>query len=253
MWLDCELCEIKIIDILHYSREKFEKHTAKRDFAVLSCRLSGESRFACCGEELHADPQHYVIIPPNTEYDQFSTKDEIICIHMNLTGLELDRIKAVYCPSAQVKQSFSDLYALWQEKRTGYYLKCKSMIFDILSEFIRLSESRESIQAQSIIAPSVEYMNLAFHKRDFAIEDAIEKSHISQAYFRRLFKISYGKSPIAYINSMRIERAKSLLLSQTRTLGEVAEQCGFSNEKYFFAVFHRITGSTPSEWLALHG
>ena len=253
MWLDCERCDIRIIDILHYTRERFEKHTAKRGFAVISCRLSGKCCFHCGGEVLYADPQNYVLIPPDTEYEQSCTKDEIICIHMNVTGLNLDRIKSVYCPSVQIRQSFLELYALWQEKRTGYYLKCKSLIFNILSEFITLSESSSTTEAQAMIAPTVDCINRTFYKSDFSIEYAISQSHISPAYFRRLFKTLYRTTPITYVNKMRIERAKSLLLSRTLTLGEIAEACGFLHDKYFFAMFRKVTGTTPSEWLALHG
>ena len=253
MWLNADECELEIINVLHYTRGHFSKNTAKRDFAVISCRLSGESTFLCRGQSLQADPQHYLIIPPRIEYSQSSEGEEILCVHMRIKGLELDRIKEVYCPSLRVRENFLKLFELWQEKRIGYVLRCKALVYEILSEFVRLTEPGVTTKVESLIAPSVDDINQNFYKADFSLEQAIARSHVSQAYFRRLFKKLYEISPVGYVNLLRVERAKSLLLCRTYTLGEVARACGFLNDKYFFLVFKKITGSTPSEWCSLYG
>jgi AraC family transcriptional regulator len=47
---------------------------------------------------------------------------------------------------------------------------------------------------------------------------------------------------------MRVERAKGLLAETDRSITEIAMDLGFSTSAYFTAVFHRETGTTPSDF-----
>lgn len=49
----------------------------------------------------------------------------------------------------------------------------------------------------------------------------------------RLFKAETGMTPVAYINSLRIEKAKMLIRCGSYTNDETAELCGFTDTKYF--------------------
>jgi AraC family transcriptional regulator len=71
---------------------------------------------------------------------------------------------------------------------------------------------------------------------------------VSEAYLRRVFLRIYGRSPLEYINGLRIERAKEMLLSGLYSIGDIAFNCGFSDAKYFSTAFKRITGRTPSDY-----
>lgn len=59
-----------------------------------------------------------------------------------------------------------------------------------------------------------------------------------------------GKSFTEYVNGLRIEYAKSLLLDKSRnlTMTEISEEAGFTHETSFYRNFKSITGKTPMEW-----
>lgn len=60
-----------------------------------------------------------------------------------------------------------------------------------------------------------------------------------------------GYSFPQYVNRLRVEHAKQLLMSEPdNKLSIVAEQSGFSNETNFFRIFKAATGRTPREWLS---
>ena len=54
-------------------------------------------------------------------------------------------------------------------------------------------------------------------------------------------------SPKAYLTNLRIEKAKSMLLT-TISIRKVAEQTGFPDQMYFSRVFRASTGLTPSQY-----
>ena len=51
---------------------------------------------------------------------------------------------------------------------------------------------------------------------------------------------------ISYLNQVRVEAAKKLLISTEMNMDEIAEQTGFESSKYFCRVFRNMTGQAPS-------
>ncbi len=72
-------------------------------------------------------------------------------------------------------------------------------------------------------------------------------------YVSKLFGKKTGERFSAYVSRKRIEMAKALLISRPDIqVQEVAEQTGFGNDiQYFFRIFKKATGFTPSEYVRL--
>ena len=53
-----------------------------------------------------------------------------------------------------------------------------------------------------------------------------------------------------YINSLRVEHAKTLLLQNTENskIATIANKSGFSSEQSFYRNFNKFTGMKPLEW-----
>ena len=51
-----------------------------------------------------------------------------------------------------------------------------------------------------------------------------------------------------YINQLRIEEAKRLLLSTSMSISEIASYVGYFNISYFSTVFHKLVGVSPFDW-----
>jgi AraC family transcriptional regulator len=77
------------------------------------------------------------------------------------------------------------------------------------------------------------------------VEQLAAVVHLSAFHFARLFKISTGSPPHAFITASRMERAKELLRTRNLPLVEIAAQVGFQTQGHFTEVFHRMVGVTP--------
>lgn len=71
---------------------------------------------------------------------------------------------------------------------------------------------------------------------------------VSRRLLERKFKAAMECSPLAVLQKLRIERAKSLLADPDVTLALVADQCGCSNASQLIVRFRRETGMTPGEF-----
>ena len=86
------------------------------------------------------------------------------------------------------------------------------------------------------------------------MEDDLSATVLSQQfgytpyYLSRKFKTETGKSLPQYIDSVRIEKAKTLLLSTNETIASIAKQLHFCSSTYFSETFRQATGMLPSEY-----
>ena len=71
---------------------------------------------------------------------------------------------------------------------------------------------------------------------------------LSSFHFCRVFRVSFGHSPHAYVTRRRVERAQGLILTANLTLGQIALDCGFADQAHFTKIFRRLCGESPGEW-----
>lgn len=71
---------------------------------------------------------------------------------------------------------------------------------------------------------------------------------LSSHHFGKLFKQSMSISPHQYVLRCRIARAKQLLASPQRSLVNIGQAIGFSDQSHFTNTFRRYTGLTPRQY-----
>lgn len=69
---------------------------------------------------------------------------------------------------------------------------------------------------------------------------------IGDRHLSRLFKSYIGASPSSYAQTRRIQKAKCLLDETAKTLSEISELAGFSNQKSMRRAFKSLYGRAPS-------
>ncbi|MEI6675471.1 MAG: AraC family transcriptional regulator [Verrucomicrobiota bacterium] len=55
-------------------------------------------------------------------------------------------------------------------------------------------------------------------------------------------------APMAYLQQVRVEKAKRLLLGSDTNITAIAMDCGFASSAYFSSVFRSLTGCAPRDW-----
>lgn len=134
-------------------------------------------------------------------------------------------------------------------KNTGYELKCKSELYMIIYTLISENEvCYASGDIKNKIAPALRYIHDRYTYESINIENLSAMCGISSVYMRKLFLRCMGVSPVKYINSLRLSRAKELIRSEMYSFEQVAELSGFNDISYFYRTFKRNFGTTPMEY-----
>jgi len=102
-------------------------------------------------------------------------------------------------------------------------------------------------QAGSEIERATRYLRQHASQR-LAIAGVSRLLAVSERTLARRFKATLGMSPLTYLQSQRIARARQLLESSTLPLERIVEQCGYEDVSSFRKLFARQVGMTPREY-----
>lgn len=111
-------------------------------------------------------------------------------------------------------------------------------------EFQRINEK----QGDKIVRTAIEYIESNLSNEELSIEVVSDALHFSANYVRKLFRTCQGESFSDYLFRRRMEKAAELLRSPSCKIQEVAEQTGYSNQRYFARCFKKYYNCTPTEF-----
>lgn len=80
------------------------------------------------------------------------------------------------------------------------------------------------------------------------VEQIANAVSLSPAYCGELFIRSEGTTIHEFLNRMRINRAKDLLISDMLSISEISAMIGYNDIFYFSKKFKQLTGMSPSEY-----
>jgi len=80
------------------------------------------------------------------------------------------------------------------------------------------------------------------------VSDLSALVQLSEAYFARAFKRTYGKTPHSYVIGRRLAQASHHLLNGHAPISDIALECGFSDQAHLCKLFKRRMGQSPAAW-----
>lgn len=116
-----------------------------------------------------------------------------------------------------------------------------------LNEFIELVYASQDARKISQIRPAIDYIDANYDKA-MTLADIARASHLSSSRLAHLFKEQMGITIIEYVTSVRIERAKALLLGTDQSCTEICFETGYNNQSYFTRTFKAVVGMTPRQF-----
>lgn len=84
-----------------------------------------------------------------------------------------------------------------------------------------------------------------------SVASIADELHSNPDYLGRVFRLAYGKTITDALHERRLRHACSLLAETGKSIGEIAQLCGFADPAYFRRIFRRHREMTPGAWRAL--
>jgi len=175
------------------------------------------------------------------------------------------------------RPSLEEAHTFWEENLRSTFEQGKSLLnFNIeinsMSECVKIQDigsvfnqfrndfadiiassnkTTANTSSETIIQKAKALINDNFDK-DISLEDIAGKVFLNPIYFSRYFKQNTGENFVDYLISIRIQKAKELLVNTNLKVHEIRSKVGYSSSKYFAYVFKNDTGLTPTEYRLKH-
>lgn len=230
--------------------------------------ISGQRRFFIGHTVYDVEPGNLVIIPCRqlhravspqpTGYERYvcNFKEMRIQAFINDLGREhFDHLLTCGClqlPTHIAQRIYRDLQQLERElplRREHTDAVALHLLQDVLLCALRYGTSKEPIRGESAdkVQAVARYITLSY-ARPITLNDAAAMACMEGTYFSKRFKSLTGFGFQEYLTQTRLQAAELLLRDTVLTVGEIAEQCGFSSANYFGDVFRRWKGVSPTQY-----
>lgn len=111
----------------------------------------------------------------------------------------------------------------------------------------QLVQSRKNSDADAFFSHVISFIQQEYQNR-ITVGLLAAECHCSESYLNHLFKKTVGVSLCTYVNKLRIEQSKLLLLETNDSMLSIALQTGFRDANYFARTFRQLIGIQPSEF-----
>lgn len=237
----------RILGIFFYERGQRDVFEMGRTHTAISYRLRGNSTFYTNGQELVAETGSVTYIPPGVDYrHKTDTPEQVIILHLQSMGKAESQIEVVG-QVPELEPMFRRLLEIWEEGNATSYNRCMALLYQIFTQ-LQDQQEQDAPSVPASIAPGIQRMQKNFRDPRLTVAELAQACFVSEVYFRRVYRVYAGESPLQTILNLRFRYARNLLRSGYYTPKQAAELSGFSDVKYFRVAFKKRYGETPSEY-----
>ncbi len=245
-------------------------HTSAMEIVEIT---HGEVKVQIGTEFLDAKTGDFLYVPPSmvfrvdTEAEAASVRGIIFdmsIIEENLENFDSEVFYMFYVQSRKkitvfdsehpvqpiLKRLMQDSYNEYSDKEICYNLPIRANIYHMMTTLLRYYCSTKNELDRMIyhnvlrMRPVITYIDEHFREKIY-IEKLSDMINVSPDYFTKMFKESIGKTPIDYINGIRINSAMELLSNSETSMADIADMIGFCNPNYFHKIFKQYMVTSP--------
>lgn len=179
-------------------------------------------------------------------------KEHIEALYTKHTGKCIPEFRGEYYElSHEIPELVKNYIYEHTQKSLGYETICSSLENIIVRKILRciVGEKMElrGLNMRFEVENAVQYMYQRMHHK-ITLDDLANASQMSVSRFSFIFKEQLGSSPMEYLNDLRIERSRRMLLFGNKSILEISQECGFGSTSYFTTRFSKKLGCTPSAY-----
>ncbi|BAK98672.1 putative AraC family transcriptional regulator [Oscillibacter valericigenes Sjm18-20] len=202
------------------------------------------------GEELSGET-HYFVYRVDLNLMERQSGAAIQCLRALKAGPLQNRLSA---DDNAIAAPLLQLISVCRERPNGYELTLLGIVFSLLGTLLH-TYSRENCCRSEVLMKKQQRFAAVFsylekhYAQPISLRDAAAQVRLSESYFCRLFRQSTGRTPIEYLNRLRIEKAVDLLNQGGYNVTEAAMVVGFDDANYFSRVFKKYMSQSPEHYL----
>lgn len=260
------------------SRTEEESNYHAHDFIEIGIILSGGGHFHINGKDYPAETGDLFIMNPGTYHrfvPDFSSNQTLSEFYLAFTDVEFKDCPKDHFPLFANYQFFikmpdglrQDIFkicqALSRESKSwqpGQYFMLKSYLIQMICLIIRYQKQRgkekdekehperyvfKNTNKKYIVHQITKYLEEHYQEKT-SLDQIASNMYLSSYYVSKIFKSETGDTPINYLISLRMQKAKEMLDENPNlSVQEVAVTVGYDDAYHFSKLFKKYFGISP--------
>lgn len=144
---------------------------------------------------------------------------------------------------------FNNIYESLQKSET--LVEVDNSFMKLFDEVFSYIQDIKKAKYDDLVQRIMTLIESQFHSNILSVNSIADEVHMSAAYLSKLFKQLTSKSIPDYISEVRLTKSKELLKSTDMSINIITQKTGFTNSSYFYMVFKKEFGITPSQFRQL--
>lgn len=239
----------------------------------IKCFYSGSSTLLVGSQRITAVAGDVVVINPYEVHATLGGAEEGGKYHLFMipldffSGVGIDELelRSILLANRQCFQSYypadERLYSIftgivreYEEKKTAYRAAIHGLIAEAFSIFLRrglvsnasLANSGDIMHLYELVEPALHHIRNNYTEK-ITVDKLAGLCNITKHYFCRVFKTVTKKAAMEYLRDYRIDIADIKLVNSNKSVGEIAEECGFDDTNYFCRCYKLRYGISPGK------
>jgi AraC-like DNA-binding protein len=249
-----------ILHSFHYKKDEALGFSNWHENVELLCPTSGRATVSANGVRFTVEAGEIAVINANHIHDILANEelhfyclivDRAFCLSNHLA---LDRLQ--FRPLIRDPELFAlvtEAAAEYEERERPFRPSLlRATVLRIMSLLaMRYSTEEKGSDSDSALLSAVKrtlgYIHAHVGER-LTLDRLAEEAGLSKYYLAREFHRVTGYTVVSYVNHLRCENAKRLLVESKASILSIASDCGFPNASYFSRTFAALTGTLPGEY-----
>ncbi|PSB14744.1 AraC family transcriptional regulator [filamentous cyanobacterium CCP1] len=217
----------------------YSDRTATHDhsFAQLILPLQGTLRIEAGQQRLSLDRSRLFFLPPHCQHT-FYAKDTNQFFVLDIPHRLLNR--SHHDIAGGLSLAIDDR---WDAVRSLFWAEVQGAV-DESHRLMHLFHYAYGLLQRGETPRSIQFIRANFHQ-PIDLNQLAQLEGYTLTYYCEWFKKQTGTTPNAYLQSLRLERAKELLVHTDWTILSIAQQVGYEHHSSLTRLFQRMEKTTP--------
>ncbi len=216
--------------------EERQSYPIEKEKALLRAVTKGDKEKA---QELLNQLLGHIMFSTGHDFEQIKARSYSLMVLIARAaadaGVETDYALAVGDEGMRILQKMhsGEQLCLWLSKTAN----------SLMDRIFKFQDLRHSFA----IRKCIDYIEKHYHEH-ITLQSVARLVFLSESYVSRVFHSETGQSFKEYLNNVRVEHSKELLLDERIRIADIAAEVGFEDQSYFTKVFKKYVGVTPNRY-----
>lgn len=246
----------------HATYHYINRQQAINQFVLIYC-VDGSGWYRIDGQEYKVSKNQFFILPAGQPHAYGADQDNewtIYWIHFR------GNLASIYAQGAQQPQEinisltsrvserhniFEEMFHTLEQGQDVEHLRySSSLLHHYLASMRYVKQYRQAVKKEettNVVDAAIHYMKENIENR-ITIQDVIKYIGYSYSRFATLFKQQTGKSPLNYLNHLKIQRSCVLLKKTNMKINQICYKIGIDDSLYFSRLFSKTMGMSPRDY-----